>query len=114
VSWRFNPPPSWPVPGGDWLPPAGWAPDPGWPPAPPGWEFWVYVPARPPGPTPPTRTRLPQPTRIHSPVRMRRAALTAPRPGRPGPVARAVAAVVIAVLSVLSLAVGAGLHFDLD
>ena len=38
---RFNPPPSWPVPPGDWKPPVGWEPDPTWPPAPPDWAFWI-------------------------------------------------------------------------
>lgn len=38
---RFNAPPGWDVPDGDWRPPVGWAPDPGWPPAPGGWQFWV-------------------------------------------------------------------------
>lgn len=103
MSWRFNPPPGWPVPSGDWLPPAAWVPDPAWPPPPPGWEFWVYAPARPPSPPPPRTCRPPR----------KRLAATPQRLDPPGPVARAIAAVIIAVLSLLSLAVGAGLHFDL-
>lgn len=38
---RFNPPPGWDVPGGDWTPPPGWKADPSWPPAPQGWQFWT-------------------------------------------------------------------------
>jgi hypothetical protein len=41
VSYRFNPPPGWPVPSTDWRPPDGWQPDPWWPPPPSGWQFWV-------------------------------------------------------------------------
>jgi hypothetical protein len=40
---RFNAPPDWPVPSGDWTPGADWTPDPSWPPAPPGWQFWVEL-----------------------------------------------------------------------
>jgi hypothetical protein len=41
MSWRYNPPPTWPPPPPGWSPPEGWAPDPSWPPAPTGWQFWV-------------------------------------------------------------------------
>ncbi|MFC1740062.1 DUF4041 domain-containing protein [Pseudomonadota bacterium] len=37
----FNPPPGWPKPPSDWVPPAGWTPDPSWPNAPEGWQLWV-------------------------------------------------------------------------
>lgn len=43
--WRFNPPPGWPAPPEGWVPPPDWRPPPDWPPAPPGWQFWVAVPA---------------------------------------------------------------------
>ena len=39
--WRFNPPPHWPKPPGNWSPPAHWQPDPAWGPVPPGWQLWV-------------------------------------------------------------------------
>lgn len=38
---KFNPPPGWPRPPGDWIPPRGWTPDPSWPEPPPGWELWL-------------------------------------------------------------------------
>ncbi|WP_019973412.1 hypothetical protein [Mycobacterium sp. 141] len=38
---RFNAPPGWIVPGGNWFPDPQWRPDPSWPPAPAGWQFWV-------------------------------------------------------------------------
>lgn len=44
---RFNPPPGWQVPPG-FRPDSAWAPDPSWPPAPPGWNYWVDLPAAPP------------------------------------------------------------------
>lgn len=54
MTWRFNPPPSWPPPPSGWAPPDGWTPDPSWPPPPPGWQFWVQEPdqawRQPPGP----------------------------------------------------------------
>jgi len=40
-TWRFNPPPGWPVPPSGWVPPPGWKPDPSWPPAPAGWAYWI-------------------------------------------------------------------------
>ncbi|MFF3447736.1 DUF4041 domain-containing protein [Streptomyces sp. NPDC002667] len=40
-TYRFNPPPSWPVPPAGWTPPADWRPDPSWPPMPAGWQLWV-------------------------------------------------------------------------
>ncbi|WP_228817531.1 hypothetical protein [Nocardia transvalensis] len=40
MSWRFNPPPEWPVPDG-FVPPDGWQPDPSWPPPPPDWQWWI-------------------------------------------------------------------------
>lgn len=47
---RFNPPPGWPKPPPDWVPPKGWKPDPLWPPLPTGWQLWVSdsPPAHPP------------------------------------------------------------------
>lgn len=53
---RFNPPPGWETPEGDWKPPPGWTPDPAWPPAPTGWQFWLRGernPDTPPAPRPP-------------------------------------------------------------
>jgi hypothetical protein len=41
--YLFNPPPGWPIPAEDWVPPQGWKPDPSWPPAPEGWQFWVQT-----------------------------------------------------------------------
>ena len=38
---RYNPPPGWLVPVGEWRPSFAWQPDPSWPPAPVGWHFWV-------------------------------------------------------------------------
>lgn len=38
---RFNPPPGWPRPPPDWVPPNGWTPDPRWPAPPPGWQLWI-------------------------------------------------------------------------
>ncbi len=38
---KFNPPPGWPKPPDDWVPPKGWSPDPAWPEPPPGWELWL-------------------------------------------------------------------------
>lgn len=49
VTFRFNPPPGWPVPEG-FTPDEGWRPDPAWPPAPDDWEFWLPGPASPPPP----------------------------------------------------------------
>ncbi|MGY0020979.1 DUF4041 domain-containing protein [Streptomyces sp. YJ-C3] len=40
MAYRFNPPPTWPVPPQGWVPPAGWQPDPSWP-VPPGWQLWI-------------------------------------------------------------------------
>lgn len=40
---RFNPPPGWPKPPPDWVPPKGWKPDPLWPAPPPGWQLWLSV-----------------------------------------------------------------------
>lgn len=37
----FNPPPGWPKPPPEWVPPRGWTPDPSWPAAPPGWKLWI-------------------------------------------------------------------------
>lgn len=37
----FNPPPGWPRPPPDWMPPKGWKPDPMWPVPPPGWQLWI-------------------------------------------------------------------------
>jgi hypothetical protein len=52
MSYRFNPPPGWPVPSG-WVPPEGWTPEPTWPPAPGEWQFWVLEgPHSGPRPTP--------------------------------------------------------------
>lgn len=58
MSWRFNPPPTWPAPPPGWMPPPGWTPDPSWPPAPDGWQFWIQdleapTSAPPPGGWPP-------------------------------------------------------------
>ena len=54
MTWRFNPPPTWPPPPAGWAPPDGWTPDPSWPPPPPGWQFWIQEPGQawgqPPGP----------------------------------------------------------------
>lgn len=50
---RFNAPPGWVVPDGDWRPPDGWAPDPSWPPAPDGWQFWSRQPTPPADPAAP-------------------------------------------------------------
>ena len=41
TTYRFNPPPGWPVPPAGWMPPPDWRPDPKWPPMPAGWELWV-------------------------------------------------------------------------
>lgn len=41
----FNPPPGWPKPPDNWIPPAGWTPDPSWPSAPEGWQLWVPKPS---------------------------------------------------------------------
>ena len=41
MTMRFNPPPGWPKPPPNWLPPAGWKPDPSWPPPPDGWHLWL-------------------------------------------------------------------------
>lgn len=41
----FNPPPGWPKPPKDWVPPKGWKPDPSWPTPPSGWQFWLAVEA---------------------------------------------------------------------
>jgi hypothetical protein len=41
MALRYNPPPGWQVPRGDWRPPFDWEPEPSWPPAPPGWSFWL-------------------------------------------------------------------------
>jgi hypothetical protein len=60
MSWRFNPPPTWPAPPAGWTPPEGWAPDPSWPPAPPGWQFWVQEADAPWGQPP--RAGSPTPT----------------------------------------------------
>lgn len=49
---RFNPPPGWNVPAGDWTPPAGWKPDPDWPSAPSGWQFWLKAEPAPVGDKP--------------------------------------------------------------
>lgn len=38
---KFNPPPNWPKPPDDWVPPKGWSPDPSWPPVPEGWLLWI-------------------------------------------------------------------------
>jgi len=38
---RFNPPPGWPKPPPNWVPPAGWKPDPSWPSPPDGWRLWL-------------------------------------------------------------------------
>lgn len=43
MSFRFNPPPSWPQPPQGWMPPADWRPDPSWPAPPEGWQLWVPV-----------------------------------------------------------------------
>ncbi|MET7982605.1 MULTISPECIES: DUF4041 domain-containing protein [unclassified Streptomyces] len=40
-TYRFNPPPSWPVPPSGWTPPPDWRPDPSWPSMPAGWQLWV-------------------------------------------------------------------------
>lgn len=37
----FNPPPGWPKPPDDWVPPKGWLPDPAWPDPPQGWRLWM-------------------------------------------------------------------------
>jgi hypothetical protein len=58
MSWRYNPPPTWPAPPAGWSPPEGWAPDPSWPPPPPGWQFWVQEPDSPWG-QPPNVSPLP-------------------------------------------------------
>lgn len=39
-SYRFNPPPGWPVPP-DFRPPDGWVADPSWPTPPDGWQWWL-------------------------------------------------------------------------
>ncbi|MFS4091889.1 DUF4041 domain-containing protein [Streptomyces sp. AF1A] len=41
TTYRFNPPPGWPVPPAGWMPPPDWRPDPSWPPMPVGWQLWV-------------------------------------------------------------------------
>lgn len=38
---KFNPPPGWPKPPENWVPPAGWEPDPSWPKMPDGWQLWI-------------------------------------------------------------------------
>lgn len=38
---KFNPPPGWPKPPENWVPPAGWEPDPNWPKMPDGWQLWI-------------------------------------------------------------------------
>lgn len=43
MSYRFNPPPSWPQPPHDWEPPPDWRPDPSWPAPPDDWQLWVPV-----------------------------------------------------------------------
>lgn len=43
MSYRFNPPPSWPQPPEGWEPPPDWQPDPSWPAPPEGWRLWVPV-----------------------------------------------------------------------
>ena len=40
MTYRFNPPPTWPAPPEGWSPPPGWEPDPAWP-TPPGWQIWI-------------------------------------------------------------------------
>lgn len=52
----FNPPPGWPVPDADWVPPSGWQPQPTWPPMPERWELWQRLTPRPAPPPPPRRT----------------------------------------------------------
>lgn len=47
AAYLFNPPPGWPRPPRDWVPPEGWAPDPGWPAAPDNWDFWLPNPDAP-------------------------------------------------------------------
>ncbi|MCL5049957.1 MAG: DUF4041 domain-containing protein, partial [Firmicutes bacterium] len=37
----FNPPPGWPEPPANWIPPKGWEPDPTWPAPPDGWQLWI-------------------------------------------------------------------------
>lgn len=59
MTYVFNTPPGWEVPGGDWRPPEGWTPDPTWPPAPDGWEFWVRRAAPLPPPPPPPEVSVP-------------------------------------------------------
>ena len=46
----FNPPPGWPKPPTDWVPPAGWKPDPSWPEPPAGWQLWVQTDITPSAP----------------------------------------------------------------
>lgn len=77
VSWRFHPPPGWPVPDDpDWVPDRDWSPDPTWPPAPAGWEFWVR-----PAPPPPAGA-VPVSPGPATPARPATPALAAPpRPG---------------------------------
>jgi hypothetical protein len=41
ATYRFNPPPNWPIPPENWTPPPGWQPDPSWGPMPEGWQLWV-------------------------------------------------------------------------
>lgn len=47
----FNPPPGWPKPPTDWVPPAGWKPDPSWPEPPAGWQLWVPTDGTPSAPS---------------------------------------------------------------
>ena len=41
MAYRYNHPPTWPLPPEGWQPPDGWKPDPAWEPAPEGWVFWL-------------------------------------------------------------------------
>lgn len=54
MTYRFNPPPTWPAPPEGWSPPPGWEPDPAWP-TPPGWQIWI-----PEGAVPQPSTPVPQ------------------------------------------------------
>ncbi|GAA1490598.1 hypothetical protein [Brachybacterium sacelli] len=60
MSYRFNPPPNWPIEDPDWSPPPGWQPDPSWGPAPEGWNFWIEAdgPAQPAEPVEDDATRV--------------------------------------------------------
>lgn len=51
--YAFNPPPGWPAPAAEWVPPVGWRPDPSWPALPEQWELWRRVAPR---PAPPPRS----------------------------------------------------------